>query len=101
MAIQVQNCIKDKLYLIEIQNVEKRRKKITEMPERNLADITDKQNKNRKDVIHIKELRKPTLVAGYSSSSSTHQRINVPEIPKYEQQSRTVTIQDWQCSKPN
>lgn len=39
---------------------------ITEILERNRVEITNKQNKNKKEIIHIKELRKPTLVAGCS-----------------------------------
>lgn len=45
---------------------------ITEVLERNRVEITNKQNINKKEIIHIKELRKPTFVAG---SSPTQQVI--------------------------
>lgn len=42
------------------------------MLEGNRVEITNKQNINKKEIIHIKELRKPTFVAGSSPTQQAN-----------------------------
>lgn len=43
---------------------------ITQILERNRVEITNKQNKNKKEIIHLKELKKPPNIAGPPCVSS-------------------------------
>lgn len=45
--------------------------KITKLLKRNIVEITGKDKETKKEVVHIKKLKKPSIVTGTQSTSST------------------------------